>query len=92
MAATHNLFRGQDYPAYHRMDIRINRDFRLVDGTLKVYLHVINVYNRENLRKFDVDSTDDGQLVADGQGSYQYFQDNTTWFGRIPVVGVSWDF
>lgn len=92
MAATHNLFRGQDYPAYHRMDIRINRDLRLGDGTLKVYLHVINVYNRENLRKFDVDSTDDGQLVADGQGSYQYFQDNTTWFGRIPVVGVSWDF
>ena len=92
MAATHDLFRGDDYPAYHRMDIRVNRDFSLGDGTLQVYLHVINVYNRENLRKFDVDATDDDQLIPDGQGSYQYFEDNTTWFGRIPVLGVSYDF
>ncbi|MBT4098011.1 MAG: TonB-dependent receptor [Gemmatimonadetes bacterium] len=92
MAATHNQFRGEDYPAYHRMDIRVNRDIRLGDATLKVYLHIINVYNRENLRKFDVDSTDDDVLVADGQGSYQYFRDDTTWFGRIPVLGVTYDF
>ena len=92
MAAAHDKFRGADYPAYHRMDIRVNRDFQLGNGTLKAYLHIINLYNRENLRKFDVDSTNDGVLVPDGMGSYQYFRDDTTWFGRIPVVGVSWDF
>ena len=61
-------------------------------GTAKVYLHLINLYNRENLRKFDVDATDDDVLVPDGQGSFQYFRDDTTWFGRIPVLGMSWDF
>ena len=92
MAAAHNAFRSEDYPAYHRMDVRLNRDFTLRHGTLKVYLHLINLYDRENLRKFDVDATDDDVLVPDGEGSYQYFRDDTTWFGRIPVVGVSWAF
>jgi outer membrane receptor for ferrienterochelin and colicin len=92
MAATHNVFRGEDYPAYHRMDIRVNRDFQLGDGKLNVYLHIINLYNRENLRKFDVDSTDDDVLVPDGLGSYRYFRDDTTWFGRLPVLGISYDF
>ena len=93
MAASHNTFRGEEYPAYHRMDVRINRDFRIRGGTLKVYLHVINLYDRENLRKFDVDSrNDEDMLVSDGQGGYRYFRDDTTWFGRLPVVGVSWEF
>ncbi len=93
MAAAHNLFRGEDYPAYHRMDVRFNRDIEWQRGTLNVYLHIINLYNRENLRKFDVDSRgDDDQLVADGEGGFIYFRDDTTWFGRLPVLGVSWEF
>ena len=92
MAAAHNAFRAEDYPAYHRMDVRINRAFQVRGGTAKVYLHLINLYNRENLRKFDVDATDDDVLVPDGQGSFQYFRDDTTWFGRIPVLGISWEF
>jgi len=93
MAAAHNTFRGEDYPAYHRMDVRVNRDFQMRGGTLKVFLHVINLYNRENLRKFDVDSRNaDDMLVPDGQGGYQYFRDDTTWFGRLPVLGMSWEF
>ena len=92
MAAAHNGFRAADYPAYHRMDIRVNRDVVVGGQDLKVYLHVINLYNRENLRKFDVDATNDDVLIPDGEGSYQYFRDDTTWFGRIPVVGISWEF
>ncbi len=92
MGASHGAFRAEDYPAYHRMDLRINRDFALRGGTLNVYLHLINLYNRENLQKFDVDATNDDVLVPDGQGSFQYFRDDTTWFGRIPVLGVSWAF
>lgn len=90
MSAAHNAFRAETYPAYHRMDVRFNRDFHLRDGRLKLYLHVINLYDRGNLRKFDVDATDDDVLVPDGEGSYRYFRDDTTWFGRIPVVGMSW--
>ena len=93
MAAAHHAFRAEDYPAYHRMDVRINRDFQMRRGILRVYLHVINLYNRENLRKFDVDSrNDDDMLMPDGEGGYQYFRDDTTWFGRLPVLGLSWEF
>ena len=60
---------------------------------MKLYLHIINLYNRENLRKFDVDSRNDADaLVPDGEGGYQTFRDDTTWFGRLPVVGLSWAF
>jgi len=93
MAASHPAFRAEEYPAYHRMDVRISRDFPMQAGTLKVYLHLINLYNRENLRKFDVDSrNDEDMLMPDGQGGYQYFRDDTTWFGRLPVVGMTWEF
>ncbi|MBT4613021.1 MAG: hypothetical protein HOM68_01345 [Gemmatimonadetes bacterium] len=51
MAAAHNVFRGEDYPAYHRMDVRFNRE-----------------------------------------GGFIYFRDDTSWFGRLPVLGVSWEF
>ncbi|MEZ4649472.1 MAG: TonB-dependent receptor [Candidatus Eisenbacteria bacterium] len=92
MAAAHDEFRGDRYPAYHRMDVRVNRTFPVKAGTLKAYLHVINAYNRENMRKYDVDATLDGALVPDGNGSYEYFRDDTTWFGLLPVLGLSWEF
>ena len=93
MAATHHAFRAEDYPAYHRMDLRVNRNFRFRGGALKAYIHIVNLYNRLNMRKFDVDSRNDNeQLVADGQGSYQYFADNTEWFGILPVMGLSLEF
>ena len=93
MAAAHSTFRGDDYPAYHRMDVRVNRSFELDRGTLRAYLHIINLYDRENLRKFDVDSrNDDDEFEPDGQGGFVYFRDDTAWFGRLPVVGLSWEF
>jgi outer membrane receptor for ferrienterochelin and colicin len=90
---SHNKFRGEEYPAYHRMDLRINRHFQLKTGELSVYLHLINLYNRENLKKFDVDVTDDSDtVVPDGNGGYKYFQDDKYWLGFIPAIGISWVF
>ena len=75
------------------MDVRFNHSVHTRRGTAKVFLHIINLYNQENLRKFDVDSrNDDDMLVPDGQGGFEYFRDDTTWFGRLPVLGLSWEF
>ncbi|MCB9473886.1 MAG: TonB-dependent receptor [Candidatus Delongbacteria bacterium] len=89
----HGVFRGRTYPPYHRMDVRVNRIWQLDNSRLSAFLHLINVYNRENLKKFDVDVRgDDNQYQFDDNGNYVYFQDNTYWLGILPVLGVSWEF
>jgi len=89
----HTKFRADEYPPYHRMDLRINRHFYLKHSKLSAYLHIINLYNRQNLRKFDLDVTgDNGQTIPDGQGGYIYPRDDKNWFGITPVIGFSWEF
>ena len=89
----HELFNGEQYPAYHRMDLRINRYFKLTNSRISVFLHMINLYNRFNLRKFDLGVTDDKErLVPDGNGGYVITNDNTKWFGFTPIFGMSWEF
>ena len=89
----HHGFRDDSYTPYHRMDLRVNKRFQLRKGFLNAYIHIINLYNRENLRKFDVDvRNDQEQLIPDGNGGYETFQSNTYWFGITPVFGINWEF
>jgi outer membrane receptor for ferrienterochelin and colicin len=89
----HKVFRDKQFPAYHRMDIRVNRYYKLKNSRLSAYLHVINIYNRENQRKFDLDVTNDSEnLVPLEGGGFQYFRDDALWFGILPVIGISWEF
>jgi hypothetical protein len=54
---------------------------------------LINLYNRENLKKFDLDTRDDeGNYSLDEAGNYVPFRDDKYWFGFMPVLGVSWEF
>jgi hypothetical protein len=89
----HLTFRGEEYPPYHRMDLKVNKRFNLKLGHLNTYLHLINLYNRHNLRKYDVDATNgDEQLVSDENGGYRYFRDDQYWLGITPAIGISWEF
>ncbi|MCI0494928.1 hypothetical protein L0Z72_07960, partial [candidate division KSB1 bacterium] len=91
--AVHQLFNGVIYPAFHRMDLRINRHFKTSIGSVAIYLHLINLYNRENLKKFDLDTRDDnGNYSIDQEGNYVPFHDDKYWFGFMPVLGVSREF
>jgi len=91
--AVAGLYNGTVIPAYHRMDIRVNRRFDIGQTRLSAFLHLINVYNRKNLKKFDLDTRDDeDQFSIDAQGNYVPFHDDTYWFGFLPVVGFSWEF
>ncbi|MEZ5031297.1 MAG: TonB-dependent receptor [Saprospiraceae bacterium] len=89
----HLEFNGTTYPAYHRMDIRANRHFTLRHGKCTVFIQVINAYNRENLKKFDLDTTDDNDVLSvDANGNYVPFEDNKYWLGITPIFGASWSF
>jgi hypothetical protein len=89
----HEVFNGTEYPVYHRMDLRINRHFKIKKGTISAYLHIINLYNHKNLRKFDLNATDDNdQLIPDGNGGYITPRGDKYWFGITPVIGLSWEF
>ena len=89
----HETFNAVQYPAYHRLDFRINRHFQMKRSRVSLFLHVINVYNRFNLRKFDLGVTDDnGMLMPDSNGGYFNTMDHTKWFGLLPVLGASWEF
>ena len=91
--ALHSAFRAERYPAYHRMDMRVNRHFDVGRGRISAYAHVINVYNRRNLRKFDLDTRDEqGNFIPDGKGGFIYPHDDKTWLGLVPALGISWEF
>jgi outer membrane receptor for ferrienterochelin and colicin len=89
----HEVYNGTPYPAYHRMDLRVNRHFKLKHGKLSAFVHIINIYNQKNLRKFDIGATDDNDnLVPDGNGGYITPRGDKYWFGLLPVIGMSWEF
>ncbi len=88
----HGEFNGMIYPAYHRLDIRANRTFNLWGGELTTFLHLVNVYDRKNLKKFDLDTVNaDGENSIDADGNYVPFEDNKYWLGLLPVFGVKWE-
>ena len=75
------------------MDLRMNRHFQLKKSKVSAFLHIINLYNQKNLRKFDIGATDDNDnLVPDGKGGYLTPRGDKYWFGILPVIGVSWEF
>ncbi len=90
----HELYNGVAYPVYHRVDLRVNRHFQIKKGKISTYLHIINLYNQKNLRKYDLNAThlDTDELIPDGKGGYITPRGDKYWFGITPVIGVNWEF
>jgi TonB dependent receptor-like, beta-barrel/CarboxypepD_reg-like domain/TonB-dependent Receptor Plug Domain len=80
------LFNSLRYPAYHRLDVRINRYFYSSRGKITAFLHIINAYNHENVNNYDF------SIVEENADSFRYEIDTETWFPILPFIGVSWDF
>ncbi len=88
----HGEFNGTLYPAYHRLDVRVNKSFEMRKGELTAFLHLVNVYNRKNLKKFDLDTTNAvGENSLDVNGNYVRSEDSKNWLGFLPVFGVKWE-
>ena len=71
-------------PAYHRMDLRVTRTFRVGAGTLSAFLDVFNLYNRENLRSYDYKVELPSGMVIPNVGE--------TLLPILPSFGLTWEF
>jgi len=82
----HGLFNGTRFPSYHRMDVRVNRHFYTSKGKVTTFLHIINLYNHDNVYSYDHEvydfHTDHPRIAIEAE----------TYFPIMPFLGVSWEF
>lgn len=64
------------FPAYHRLDAKISKAFRFDNWQMRVFLELLNVYNRKNLLQFNY--SDD---YSEKEDIYQ--------FPIIPYLGIT---
>jgi carboxypeptidase family protein/TonB-dependent receptor-like protein len=68
---------GERFPASHRLDLDVSREFRVGSGTVAPYLSVVNAYNAKNIFIYRYDySTDEPTRKAYSQ------------FPIVPSLGV----
>jgi hypothetical protein len=74
---------------YHRLDLRVNRYFKLRGGRLALFGELINLYNRGNVQarfprnvRYLGPGTD---LIVEGTFDEE-------WFPLLPSIGASWEF
>ncbi|MFH1566744.1 MAG: TonB-dependent receptor [Gemmatimonadota bacterium] len=75
-------------PAYHRLDLRVNRYFEVRGGRLSLFVEVSNLYDRQNVRDIRPGNRRqvvNGQLVA-------LTEVRDEWLPLLPSVGASWEF
>jgi outer membrane cobalamin receptor len=79
-------YNGRRAPAYHRLDLRATRNFRLKHSTLRVFIDVFNAYNRQNEDGYDSPSATivNGQLIVD--------KAPLKMLPVLPSFGLSWEF
>ncbi|MEW6749445.1 MAG: TonB-dependent receptor [Candidatus Latescibacterota bacterium] len=75
---------GARYPAFHRLDVRVAREWRAGGARLSLYAEAMNLYVRHNVRAYDYEwrpsSRPGGRLV----------RRPVYWLGLLPSLGVSW--
>ena len=73
-------------PPYHRLDVRVHRYFGGEASQLAIYAEVHNVYNRGNVRRYEVDG------YIDRDGKIVELRTPVTWLPILPSLGLRWDF
>jgi len=75
---------GSRYPAYHRLDLRVNRHFNTSRGQISTYFEVVNLYNRGNVRNYEY------WWQGSQEEGYWLREVPDEWFKLLPSLGVSW--
>ncbi|MBK7256966.1 MAG: TonB-dependent receptor [Ignavibacteriae bacterium] len=70
---------GERLPAYHSLNVRVDRRFNFDRSSLVVYLSAWNVYDRQNVASYFWN-----KITASPDTEYQ--------FGMLPILGVEYEF
>jgi hypothetical protein len=84
----YGAYNGDRYPAYHRLDLRVNRYFETSRGRVAVFAEIINLYNRSNVRIYDYDWK--CRQVDEDSWDCHLEKDAEYWIPRLPSIGISW--
>jgi hypothetical protein len=74
-------------PDYHRLDLRVSRDWALRRGKLTFFADVQNLYDRDNVAGYDIE-LDDAETAAESA----ILRVEEPWPGFLASAGVSWQF
>ena len=70
---------------YRRVDLRLNRYFRVGSGRITAFVELINVFGFDNVRSYSYN------IVLGGPSGYYLDTDPENWFGRLPSFGVAYE-
>ncbi|MFC1492333.1 carboxypeptidase-like regulatory domain-containing protein [candidate division KSB1 bacterium] len=76
-------------PAYHRLDVRLLRNFSFREGRLGIFFEVINAYNRHNIRNVEYSLGNDSSVEGPAPVARRI---DHYWMGILPSFGINWDF
>ena len=79
---------GERLADYHRLDLRVSREWRLRKGSLSFFLDLQNLYDRSNLAGFDVEF----EVEEGAGGGVEVIKIEELWGGFLPSIGVEWEF
>jgi hypothetical protein len=81
----HGPLQADRLPAYHRLDFRATRRYRLRHGELTVFVDLFNIYGRKNVEGFGYTPIIQGNVVT-------ALKSPDTGFPFLPSAGLSWEF
>jgi hypothetical protein len=82
---------AERFPAYRRIDLRINRIFYTRLGRVTGFIEFRNLLNHYNPRKYQYYGTP--VLQSDGSHEVEIVQyQSDGWLGTLPSFGLKWDF
>jgi outer membrane receptor protein involved in Fe transport len=67
------------YPDYHKIDIRVDKQFILAGWALTAYLDLWNIYNRDNIMSYSYKADTNGAITMNPKYD----------FGIMPIVGIT---
>ncbi len=74
------------FPAYHRLDLRVTRNFEFERSKLGVFLELINAYNRQNIRCREYSIYFPDKFTQPEIETIDHY-----WLRFIPSIGVVWE-
>jgi hypothetical protein len=70
-------------PAYHRLDLRVSRQWKTRRGFATFFADIQNVYDRQNVAGFDIEIDDEAGTLN---------RVSEAWTGVLPSVGLKFEF